>query len=181
MSYDENRISDLIDGGIQQQEELFKTPMKLIGMTDFVLEQMNEVTLDGTGVVCARMGNYANFLKQPLTLDMFVPTDEAGNVLEEPKGEKCCAGITNDCDCRGELLYDLEEVEKYQQAKERVLFEFDGDLSLIRNVTNFYIIEDKNGVYLRVLKNKTKTTIESLLKFSVEITLTETAIKQLGL
>lgn len=28
MSYDENRISDLIDGGIQQQEELFKTPKK---------------------------------------------------------------------------------------------------------------------------------------------------------
>ncbi|QHC84956.1 hypothetical protein AS589_09325 [Empedobacter brevis] len=125
--------------------------------------------------------NFDNFLEQPLTLGKFVPCDEDGNVLEEPKGIKCCGGITNDCDCRGQLQYDSEEVYKYQQAKERVLFEFDGNLSLIRNKTNFYIIEDKNGVYLRVLKNKTKTTIESLLKFSVEITLTKTAIKQIGL
>ncbi|WP_314060137.1 hypothetical protein [Empedobacter brevis] len=105
---------------------------------------------------------------------MFVPCDLDGNVLEEPK----------DYDLGLKFPYSnkhSEECEKYQQAKERVLFEFDGDLSLIRNVTNFYIIEDKNGVYLRVLKNKTKTTIENLLKFSVEITLTETAIKQIGL
>lgn len=35
MNYDENRISDLIDGGLKQQEE----SMKVIPMTDFVLEQ----------------------------------------------------------------------------------------------------------------------------------------------
>lgn len=150
--------------------------MKLTSMTDFVLEQMKEVILDGTGVVCARMGNYANFLKQTLKLGMFVPCDEDGIFLEEPKKENFLteSGLY-------QTDYHNKAIKKYQQAKERVLFEFDGDLSLIRNKTNFYIIEDKNGVYIRVLKNKTKTTIESLLKFSVEITLTETAIKQIGL
>ncbi|MGV0854793.1 hypothetical protein ACTS9E_04260 [Empedobacter brevis] len=152
--------------------------MKLISMTDYVLEQMKEVTLDGTGAVCARIGNYANFLKQPLTLAMFVPCDLDGNVLEEPskKDMEWFKGLAY-----GDFSCDYTRIFEFIEAKERVLFEFDGDLSLIKNVTNFYIIEDKNGVYYRVLKNNTKTKVEDLLKFSVEITLTETAIKQIGL
>ena len=31
--------------------------------------------------------NYANFLKQLLKLEMFVPCDEDGNVLEKPSAE----------------------------------------------------------------------------------------------
>ncbi|MGV0921880.1 hypothetical protein ACTS94_16275 [Empedobacter falsenii] len=148
--------------------------MKLIPMTDFVLEQTELLYEKNQSKLIHRVVNYAQFLKQPLTLGMFVPCDEEGNILEEPK----------DYDLGLKFPYSNNhsiECEKYQQAKERVLFEFDGELSLIKNKSNFYIIEDKNGVYLRILKNKTKTTIESLLKFSVEITLTQTAIKQIGL
>ena len=81
-------------------------------MTDFVIEQINEVMLDGTGTFCDRVGNYAKFLKQPLTLGMFIPCDEDGNVLEKPHEE-------------WELSYwDFSTKQgKYLKAKERVLFE----------------------------------------------------------
>ena len=140
--------------------------MKLISMTDFVFEQWYPDNLEGDehAEVYQTIHNYARFLKQPLTLGMFITCDEEGNIMEELK--YCCTG--SDCGCMG-------------MPKERVLFEFDGCLSLIRNKSNFYIMEDKNGVCLTILKNKTKTTIESLLNFSVEITLTETAKKQIGL
>jgi len=47
----------------------------LISMTDFVLSKKYTAT---------GHENYANFLKQPLELWMFIPCDEDGNVLEEP-------------------------------------------------------------------------------------------------
>lgn len=168
MEYMENQMDDLITGANLQQEESYF--FKLISSKCFGISLK-----DKTDSEYRRLrDNYDHFIGQPLKLGMFVPCDEEGNVLEEPK----------DYDLGLKFPYSNKhsiECEKYQQAKERVLFEFDGNLSLIRNKTNFYIIEDKNGVYLRILKNKTKTTIESLLKFSVEITLTETAIKQIDL
>lgn len=94
--------------------------MKLISMTDFVIEVTNNIQndwLDSDRVEeLKKISNYANFIKQPLKLEMFIPCDEDGNVLEEPKGWKnedcnvidCC----NICKC-----------EQYQQAKEKVLFE----------------------------------------------------------
>lgn len=130
--------------------------MKLISMTDFVLE--HPATTDYEWQLSKHL-KYANFLKQPLTLGMFVPTDEDGNVLKP----------------------QIVDFNKYQQAKERVLFDFDGGLTLLRNVDNFFIIEDKSGVFYRILKNNSKAVVEDLFKFSVEITLTETAIKQIGL
>jgi hypothetical protein len=56
--------------------------MQLISMTDFVLEQVNPKNTDSQ--FCEKIIYYANFLKQPLKLEMFVPCDEDSNVLEEP-------------------------------------------------------------------------------------------------
>ena len=67
--------------------------------------------------------NYAKFLSQKPEKWMFVPCDDEGNVLEEPKGEKCCAGIQNDCGCGGHLQYDDEYVHQYKKAIDRVIFE----------------------------------------------------------
>jgi hypothetical protein len=79
--------------------------MKLISMTDYVLEQ--EKYLDITNrQKLEHIINYANFLKQPLELWMFVPCDLEGNVLIEPIEQN--------------PIYWSKE---YQQAKERVLFE----------------------------------------------------------
>ena len=90
----------------------------LIPMTDFVLEQLNEQNSRTKPMreVFNSLEKYAKFLKQPLKLEMFVPCDEEGNILEEPKIEN----------------YTQEELEHsvmgcdyldYNKAKEKVLFE----------------------------------------------------------
>jgi hypothetical protein len=82
--------------------------MKLISITDFVLEQAkdnNKQRLNKySDIVC-----YAKFLKQPLKLEMFVPCNEDGNVIELPNA--CiCTDLCSLC-------------KKYKKAKEKVLFE----------------------------------------------------------
>jgi len=148
--------------------------MKLISMTDFVLEYYSDETRDELQVLDL-MNNYANFLKQPLTLDMFVTCDEEGNVLEEPfnpiylepqpdLGQK-------------EADYICKKWDEYQQAKERVLF--DGCTCTFLNGDNkHYLIEDGNGNRFWASWNTSKT-IEHLMKYNLK--LTKTAIKQIGL
>lgn len=90
--------------------------MKLISMREFVLEQIE--VKQSTSEFKETIVNYAKFLSQPLTLGMFVPVDEEGNVLSEPEMYYRQTGfdeVTPE--------YDAKEVEEYQQAKERVLFE----------------------------------------------------------
>ena len=58
--------------------------MKLISMTDFVLETFNNTL---TKDFQAKVYNYANFLKMPLKLSMFVVLDKQGNVFNKPKVE----------------------------------------------------------------------------------------------
>ena len=145
---------------------------KLIGMVDFVCENTYKWEL---------ILNYANFLKQPLELGMFVPCDEDGNLIEHPRP------IEGDL---GNIIYkDL--FYKYKQAKERVLFE------------GFqYCESQKNGIELnlqlfispytkdgRIYLTKKETngyhswfqlfTIEDLVQ--CDLTLTDSAIKKLGL
>lgn len=79
--------------------------MKLISMQDFVLEQNNEAYSKDQFI--ERVEAYANFLKEPLKLEMFIPCDEYGNILEKP-----------------ELIderYNLKLLD-YEQALEKVLF-----------------------------------------------------------
>ena len=59
---------------------------------------------------------HAKFLQQTPTIGMFVPTDEEGNVLEEPKG-------TDLNDSFLSMQLDFIECDKYQQAEQRVIFE----------------------------------------------------------
>ena len=84
---------------------------KLISMLDFVTQHLE------TG--CAveqiqKLRRYANFLKQPLKLEMFVPVDEEGNVLVESnhifgwEDKRCNVPMYT---------------QDYLEAKEKVLFE----------------------------------------------------------
>ena len=94
--------------------------MKLISMTDFVLEQSlkNEDTTFEEDLNVIQ--NYANFLKQPLKLEIFVHCDEDGNKLQEPEEFKewmksdhyfnASESVTHQC-------------RMYKKAKEKVLFE----------------------------------------------------------
>lgn len=139
--------------------------MKLISMTDFVLEQSKilqaslSFNLSRNAKAHAsyadRTTNYANFLSKPLTLVMFVPCDDLGNIINKPLKTE-------------EAKYDWEI---YQQAKEMVLFE------------NFEVDEYGNLFYGLdgLISNWKDKSIEQLLHKDLDITLTESAIKQLGL
>lgn len=89
--------------------------MKLIPMTDFVLQIEAEVGKEDYQVVAwqtkihgyDRINKYANFLKQPLTLGMFVPCDDFGNILEQP------------IETIGEIEF---YAKKYKEAQAKVLF-----------------------------------------------------------
>lgn len=106
---------------------------------------------------------HRQFLKQSLELGMFVSCDEHGNVLE------------NDNLTEYDREMYFEEEMKYQQAKEKCLFEgFE-----LKGETDFSWIFKHNGLFPVMIQ---KRDIEYLnLLFKREIELTPTAIKQLGL
>lgn len=146
--------------------------MKLISMTDFVLEQSQKIEDLHDNLCCAiaynKIENYANFLKQPLELGMFVPCDEDGNLFSEFQLE-----ILNSND----EVYELRKV--FQQAKERCLFEgfkLDTKYLWLKN-SLFMICDDFNESF------KKYGIIEDLLNkyLTKDIELTQTAIKQIGL
>ena len=94
----------------------------LVPMTDFVIEYAPKFNPFGTDeqILCLDyIHNYAKFLKQPLKLEMFVPCNENGNVLEEPKRWKDYLQYPDSFDGNKEW----DELYDYQQAKEKVLFE----------------------------------------------------------
>lgn len=110
--------------------------MKLQSSEDFGKTLMNE-----TNSGYRRKRNlYDKFIEQPLKLEMFVPCDEDGNVLNQ----KLC------------------DFSKYQQAKEKVLFE--GFEKRIKDKEVF----KQHLVYTKTIKN----TIEW------DLTLTPNATKQ---
>jgi hypothetical protein len=133
--------------------------MKLISMTDFVLEQEQPTYLEKEEFedVFYKIHNYANFLKKPLEICMFVPCDENGDILRD--------GVN-------------WNKKFYQKAQERVLFEGFEVKKNDRWTTFFYKKEFFTSFtsFSYIFKNK---TIEDLIDF--DVTLTLTALKQLGL
>ena len=161
--------------------------MKLISMVDYVLEQKKEwenweKSFD-SNVSFWKCIKYANFLKQPLTLGMFVPCDENGNILEEPyhgmfeiKANEKCSGwkyLFKDKERPTEdsRYYDAVSYKKskkqFEEAKKNVFFK------------GFELIEDElinNGVLFWVGKFNGNETVDSCI--SSNLTLTESAIKK---
>ena len=87
--------------------------MELISCTDYVLKKGKEQIHFRS--ISSHIQFYAEFLKQPLTLGMFIPTDKEGNVLEKCN-DSCIEGF--DCPC-----FNNGTKQQYQEALDRVLFE----------------------------------------------------------
>lgn len=149
--------------------------MKLQSMTDYVLEQRNNKDTDNIRRfwACER---YAHFLKQPLTLGMFIPTDENGNVFEED-------GTDGDGYVLDKIMHD-----EFQQAKDRVIFEGFSEriFETIKDNRIQYIGCDKFeycyrdvGSNIWIASNNKLKTIEDLVKYN--LTIRETAVKKYGL
>lgn len=131
---------------------------KLISMTDFVLEQ-NKFNLYKNSEEEIR--NYANFLKQPLEKGMFVPCDEDGNVLEEPKSWNDYLAYPDSFDGNIEWY----ELYAYEQAKEKVIFKeciaYKPMLS-----SDYYVVEFN---YTKVWLTHTNRTIENLIPYNLTL------------
>lgn len=105
--------------------------MKLISMTDFVLQQQNESYSKDQFV--ERVEAYANFLKEPLKLEMLIPCDDIGYILEKP-------------DLIDER-YNLRLLN-YKQALEKVLFK---GFEIIDNEENFIEIHfSKENIWISI-------------------------------
>jgi hypothetical protein len=136
--------------------------MKLISMTDFVLYQDNN---DLSEYKIESIFNYANFLKQPLELWMFVPCDDDGNVLEYPVLKQ------NKRTVEENVAYQNKTFQ-YQQAKEICLFDdFEMDNSFVTHKSHSSFFYPKSLLH--------EKTIEDLVKYNLQ--LTPTALKQIGL
>lgn len=136
---------------------------KLQPMTDFVLEQSKRI--NDPEILARLFVSYATFLKQHLTLGMFVPCDADGNVLEEPKREHF---LTESMICRTDDY--TKAIIECREAKHRVLFEVTKEFL----ESNIY---DENGFFY------TLEIVEDLIAShnNYNLVLTESAKKQIGI
>ena len=148
----------------------------LISMTDFVLEFGKESNRCNYEQAYDKISTYANFLKQALELWMFVPCDEEGRILEE---KSFFASKDKD------YIFESDTFDKYQQAKERCLFE--GFFNTTESPQyKMYIQNGMQAVFYIARKSNTlknifgTRTIEDLIKEN-PVYLTKTALKQIGL
>ena len=120
--------------------------------------------------------NYDNFLQQPLTLGMFVPCDENGNILEIPLYYKSFIDLDEDMD-EDLPIEVLQKCKIYFDAKERVLFKgFEINNNRLENYKICAFLFDGNKWNLN---HHIGYEIEDLIYDDIE--LTDSAIKQLGL
>lgn len=139
--------------------------IRLIPMTDFVIKECGKC---GSEPRLQRIEKYALFLKQPLTLDMFVPCDDKGNIVYEPAHP--------DYECFEKYKLDCR---KYEEAKEKVLFEgfkvncYTDENGDFHEYVNGYFKRTNNGKWI---SDNTQTAERLCNSFSGK--LTQSAIKQ---
>ena len=148
----------------------------LIPMTDFVNNVGNMENYPSHENALSWIYNYATLLKQPLKLEMFVPCDEDGNVLEEPKIEEEYVD-EHTTQIFAQYQYDLDK------AKEKVLFEgfkiYDYKLNVFfylgRRKTLSYDKKRKDFITIGFLPE----TVEDLINISSQIKLSQTALNSI--
>ncbi|MET3036589.1 hypothetical protein ABXT08_10830 [Chryseobacterium sp. NRRL B-14859] len=153
---------------------------KLIPMTTFVIEYYsNEGYADLQ--ILNLMNNYAIFLKKPLSLRMFVPVDEKGNVLKEPKNYASWKALGHNDGKRTNAGF--EEYADYQKAEQNCMFEgFKVDYngySKVR-ITASYDPSIELSFNKNDLMPSGYNDIESLTVFD-DIFLTSAALKVIGI
>lgn len=154
---------------------------KLIPMTDFVIEYYsNEGYADLQTL--RLMKNYANFLRQTLTLGMFVPVDDKGNVLKEPKNYTSWKSLGHNDGKRNETS-GFEEYIQYQKAEMKCMFQ---GFTIAYNGYSVVRIEAAYDPAVELSFNKSDLMspafpdVEALTVFD-EIHLTVHALKAIGI
>jgi hypothetical protein len=130
--------------------------MKLISMTDFVLEQSKRImNVEITHLEShEEIVNYARFLKQPLKLEMFIPCDEYGNVLT---GEPLSPAKDS------EWIRWENESEIYLKKKSLLTFKgFELNKRNIKNLDNIFCLT-KDKFQLTFFKNENSIFLDNLI------------------
>lgn len=150
MNYcDENGCQNRKRELIEAEPDPITDKHKLVSMTDFVIQQRSELLFKELGRACCK---YADFLKRPLKLEMFVPCDDEGNALDKPEN----------FDFHQPNEIDIKHRESYQKAKEKVLFELNSSLAV--ETMKYHISRDRNIEYLANFGSLDLTT-EALKQF----------------
>lgn len=145
----------------------------LIPMTNFVNNVGNMENYPSHENALSWIYNYATFLKKPLKLEMFVPCDDEGNILEEPKIEE------EDIDEHTTQIFAQYQYD-FDKSKENVLFEgfkiYDYKLNVF-----FYLGRRKKLSYDKKRKDFITIgflpeTVEDLINISSQIKLSQTAL-----
>ena len=151
--------------------------MKLISMTDYVLEQ-SKIGMEVQSIMAQHQNranrfdkivNYANFLRLPLRLGHFIPCDENDVPLEKLHFFEYGRDYVIKTRSENEVLL----FDKYQQACDRVLFEG----CVIKDGS---VINEKAQLSLPTTSLQI-FTIESLINLYQPLTLTESLIKTYNL
>ena len=135
-------------------------------MTDYVLEQQAKITSSNEKPYdfYLNVTKYAKFLKQPLTLSMFIPTDSKGNVLKEPELmlKQISFGEWED-------VCDLKEVDIYKKAQEKVLFkDFEAIVAEWTDELVFELQNNEAGYIVYNIEDKSFENGEELFYFTIE-------------
>jgi len=153
--------------------------MNLKSMTDFVLEQEQNYA---NVTRCVKKNpfllivDYAKFMKQTLTLGMFVPCDENGIVLSEPERWSDYLKAPESFDGNNEW----GELYQYEIAKEKVLFDGFVIAYIGGNIVSVVNKLDANIAFSKeTLKSAINKNIEWLVDY--QLPLTESALKQIGI
>lgn len=145
--------------------QLKKTGYHIVGKINYTPEKQLEI-----------IESCANFLSQPLTLQMFIPCDLEGNVLKEPDLTCKRPNSNGNCQCGEESVKDCREWwNEWTTAKEKVLF---SGFELIYNTDMLKVISDKE-MKIYFSENEPPCTIEAYCNDN--LTLTEKAKKQIGI
>ena len=131
--------------------------MKLISMTDLVLQNVESKTMK-----LSKIADYANFLKKPLTLGMFVPCDDDGNVLAEPLHIELYEGSTYDVDCK---IYEIAKSKVLFTGFNSALNSENCQISVINNSFRASIIYER---YYPSQQEKLKI-IEDLISYNLDL------------
>ena len=113
--------------------------------------------------------NFDGFSEQPLKLEMFVPCDDGGNILEEP--------IFHEPNNENEIGNYQILIDEYNEAKAKVLFE--GIEFRINGGVNFLTIKEDTFAFFDFNIKFKNLTVEYLVQYNLQ--LTENALKQIGL
>lgn len=155
---------------------------KLIPMTTFVIEYYSHEGYADLQTL-KLMKNYASFLKKPLRLGMFVPVDQQGNVLKEPKNYTSWKALAHNSSGEAADNAAFEEYRIYQAAEQKCFFK---DFKVDYNGYSRVRIVAIYNTSIELSFNKTDLSfsnfqdVESLTAFD-EIFLTRAALRLIGI